>query len=61
MLVKSLFNSLVEKFKDYVKYQKTLDELSKLSNRDLKDLGINRADFHRIARKSVNLRNEHYA
>jgi uncharacterized protein YjiS (DUF1127 family) len=37
--------------KNYLMYRKTMYELGQLTNRDLADLGINRADIEFIARK----------
>jgi uncharacterized protein YjiS (DUF1127 family) len=37
--------------KSYLRYRRTVRELSMLSNRDLYDLGINRADIEFLARK----------
>ena len=34
-------------------YRQTVNELSVLSNRDLSDLGIARADIKKVARKSI--------
>ena len=34
-------------------YRRTLNELERLSERELKDLGISRYDIHRIARESA--------
>jgi len=45
-----MFN-ILEKYRDYRKYRHTIFELSKLSNRELSDLGISRADIPRIARE----------
>lgn len=40
-------------FQDYKRYRQTVSELSALSNRDLADLGISRADIERVAAESV--------
>lgn len=38
-------------FKNYFMYRKTMYELNRLTNRDLRDLGISRGDIEFIARK----------
>lgn len=35
------------------KYRRTVNELGRMTNRELNDLGIAREDIHRIARASV--------
>ena len=48
---------LIRKIKSYLKvrshYSKTVNELSRLNNRDLADLGISRSDIERIAWRSA--------
>ncbi|MEO8756902.1 MAG: DUF1127 domain-containing protein [Devosia sp.] len=39
-----------ETFKKWSAYQQTVRELAALDNRQLNDLGISRADIHKIAR-----------
>ena len=41
---------LVSKIRNYLRYRETVQELSRLSNRDLDDLGISRSEIRRIAR-----------
>lgn len=41
--------NISEKYKRYQLYRTTLDELSKLSDRELKDMGINRSAIRSIA------------
>jgi hypothetical protein len=60
MFIISLFKPLIDWVRNYIRYHNTITELSRLSSRDLKDLGINKADFDRIARDSVNIRAERY-
>ena len=45
-----MFDTLSRSFSSWRKYRQTYDELSRLSNRELNDLGIARADISRIAR-----------
>lgn len=42
---------ILGRFKDWQAYRRTVNELSALSNRELNDLGIARADIYRVARK----------
>lgn len=45
-----MFDTLVRKYQSWQKYRRTYDELSRLSNRELADLGIGRGDIDFIAR-----------
>ena len=51
--------SLTVRFKDAMArrrlYTRTLHELSALSDRDLSDLGMSRADIGRVAREAANM------
>jgi len=38
-------------FKRWAAYQQTVRELSALGNRELDDLGINREEIHKVARR----------
>ena len=40
-------------FRNWRKYRETYAELSRLSNRELSDLGIARADIQRVAKRAV--------
>jgi uncharacterized protein YjiS (DUF1127 family) len=42
--------SLVARIQAYLRYRETVRELSKLSDRELDDLGLLRADIHNVAR-----------
>jgi uncharacterized protein YjiS (DUF1127 family) len=48
---------IVKKLQRYIqmrsRYNRTVSELSKLSNRDLADLGLARSDIERVAHRSV--------
>ncbi|CAN5239728.1 DUF1127 domain-containing protein [soil metagenome] len=48
-------NPIVSRYRAWRKYRETYNELSRLSTRDLADLGITVADIPRIARKSASL------
>lgn len=46
-----MFVSLVlSKIRSYLRYRETLSELSRLSDRDLADLGLSRHDLDGVAR-----------
>jgi uncharacterized protein YjiS (DUF1127 family) len=42
-------------FTNWVKFRQTVNELGRMSSRELQDLGIARADIRRVARASVSL------
>ena len=42
--------NLIRNFRNWRRYRETVNELSRLSTRELNDLGITRADIHGIAR-----------
>lgn len=48
-----MFNSIYNKVSNYRKYRSTVRELSRLSNRELQDLGIHRSDIPRVAKVSI--------
>jgi uncharacterized protein YjiS (DUF1127 family) len=43
---------LINKYQSWKNYNKTVRELSRLSTRELKDIGIQRGDIEFVARKS---------
>ena len=45
--------SLIRNYRNWRRYRETVNELSRLSNRELSDLGIGRSDIPFVARKSV--------
>ncbi|UXM95190.1 DUF1127 domain-containing protein [Bartonella sp. HY329] len=45
--------NLVRSFNNWRRYRTTVNELSRLSSRELNDLGINRAEIPTIARRAV--------
>ncbi len=45
--------NLIENYKNWRMYRKTINELSVLSNRELADLGINRGEIKAVARRSI--------
>jgi uncharacterized protein YjiS (DUF1127 family) len=44
-----LFTTLMEIYRDWRRYNAGLSELSSLSDRELADIGISRADIYRVA------------
>jgi uncharacterized protein YjiS (DUF1127 family) len=44
-----LFSTLMEIYRDWRRYNAGLSELRNLSDRELADIGISRADIHRVA------------
>nr|WP_272213752.1 DUF1127 domain-containing protein [Marinicella sp. W31]MDC2879704.1 DUF1127 domain-containing protein [Marinicella sp. W31] len=45
--------SMTRSFNNWLKYRETVTELGRMSNRELHDLGINREDIRRVARKAT--------
>ncbi len=48
-----MFEALKSRVSNWKRYNRTVAELSALSNRDLADLGIARTDIQSIARQAV--------
>jgi uncharacterized protein YjiS (DUF1127 family) len=48
-----MFDTVTRKYSNWVKYRRTVDELSRLSQRELSDLGISRNDIKFVARRSA--------
>lgn len=48
-----MINSVVRKYNNWKRFRQTYDELSSLTNRELDDLGIARADINRFARQAI--------
>jgi uncharacterized protein YjiS (DUF1127 family) len=49
----NMFGTVVNRLRTYRKYHETYRELSRLSSRELDDLGIARADIPAIARRAA--------
>jgi uncharacterized protein YjiS (DUF1127 family) len=49
----TMSNRFVQGYRNWRKYRDTYNELMRLTQRDLDDLGINRVDIPAIARQSV--------
>lgn len=47
-------SSLVKRYTDYRLYQRSVNELSQLSTRELNDLGLTRGSIRSVARETVN-------
>ena len=45
--------NVARSFNNWVKFRQTVNELGRMSSRELQDLGITRADIRRVARSSV--------
>ena len=45
--------NLIRNYRNWRAYRETVSELTRLSNRGLEDLGINRGDIRAVARKSI--------
>lgn len=45
--------NLIDNFRNWRRYRLTVNELSRLSNRELNDLGINRSDIPFVARRAL--------
>lgn len=45
--------NLLHNYRNWRRYRQTVTELSRLSNRELNDLGINRGDIPFVARRSI--------
>lgn len=50
---KGIIMNVARSFNNWRKYRQTVSELGRMSNRDLHDLGIDRADIQRVAREAV--------
>ena len=48
-----MINTVVENYRQWRNYRDTVDELARLSNRDLSELGISRSDINDIAREAA--------
>ncbi|MET0574674.1 MAG: DUF1127 domain-containing protein [Mesorhizobium sp.] len=45
--------NLIRNYRNWRRFRETVNELDRLSNRELSDLGISRSDIPFVARKSV--------
>lgn len=47
-----MFDTIRNKYRSWKTYQSTVSELSRLSNRELNDIGIGRADIPFVSRQT---------
>jgi len=52
-LPESTVMNLIRNYRNWRRYRSTVNELSRLSNRELNDLGIARGDIPFVARKAI--------
>ncbi len=45
--------NLIRNYRNWRRFRETVTELSRLSNRELNDLGIARANIREVARKAI--------
>lgn len=45
--------SLIQNYRNWRRYRETVNELSRLSNRELNDLGIARGEIPSVARRAI--------
>lgn len=45
--------NLIRNYRNWRRYRETVNELGRLSNRELSDLGISRGDITFVARKAI--------
>jgi len=45
--------NLIRNYRNWRRYRETMVELGRLSNRELSDIGLSRADIQTVARKAV--------
>jgi uncharacterized protein YjiS (DUF1127 family) len=50
---KGIIMNVARSFNNWRKYRQAVNELGRMSTRELNDLGISRSDIHRVARGSV--------
>ncbi|SFN90516.1 DUF1127 domain-containing protein [uncultured Cohaesibacter sp.] len=48
-----MMNTVVKNYRQWRNYRDTVEELNRLSTRDLNDLGISRSDISDIAREAA--------
>ena len=47
-----MFDTVRQRYSNWVSYRRAVDELSRLSTRELNDLGISRSEIKFVARRS---------
>jgi uncharacterized protein YjiS (DUF1127 family) len=51
-----MFAAIVRFIREWKRYNQSLNELSRLGDRELADIGISRSDIHRVAWNSAHRR-----
>ena len=54
-LLESTLSEIAAKFNAWRRYRTSVRELSQLTDRELRDLGLTRAEIESVARKSVGI------
>lgn len=49
-----MFDTVRKRYSNWVNYRRAVDELSRLSPRELEDLGIRQSDITFVARRGLN-------
>ncbi len=52
-LRKGIIMNVARSFNNWLKYRQTVNELGRMSHRELQDLGISKSDIHRVARAAA--------
>jgi uncharacterized protein YjiS (DUF1127 family) len=55
----SFFKSILKQFQKRSEYRNAVGQLSRMSDRELSDIGINRADIHDIVRQDMARKSNH--
>ncbi|MFU0503774.1 DUF1127 domain-containing protein [Pseudaminobacter sp. NGMCC 1.201702] len=45
--------NILRNYRNWRRYRETVNELGRLSNRELSDLGISRSEIHTVARRAI--------
>jgi len=49
----TMANGIIASYKGWVKFRQTCNELNRLTNRELADLGIERSEIAKVAKRSA--------
>jgi uncharacterized protein YjiS (DUF1127 family) len=49
----SFFNSIIKQIHKRFEYRHAVEQLSRMTDRELYDIGINRADIHDVVRRDM--------
>lgn len=49
----SFFTSILKQFQKRAEYRHAVDQLTRMTDRELYDIGINRADIHDVVRQDM--------